>query len=540
MAKISASGRQPGRQDPQKYGGNVGPNYLKYGEQPGFVYIPSRDAYYENPKELQKQLEDQGAVDKPPKPDSLLETVGPLGASAAAIYGGKELGKSLFGGGSSGAAGATGTAAGEGSVISQGYEAVKNLFGFGSPGSVTGDTAINSFGRVGSVPYGPNLPTGMFYGPGGDPITGIGAELGPQGMFSFSNGGLLGEGAMPIGNYIPGVAGLFGAYDVLSNKKHGAAGALEGAASGAGIGFTLGGPVGAGIGAGVGGLVGYFGNFGDKDAYKTEWKRKKKLFDQGIITEQQLGPEPMKGRSRKELVEEAKRMGGNVEFAQTRDEKYLKAGDIAGYASVLEEADKRGIDPMVLAQQAVDAQAIREHHGTIDLDLGKIDGFINSGGSMATPAQTALNSLRPISDPMSPIGPIGSKVPPGGVITNGFQQLGNVNNAQVSNLPIVYDKNGYGHYENPSGGPAPAMLFYKPGSPAANQASQMYNGLGGLTGLPNNALIPAIAQGLQAKPGAQTTIVNGPTGMFSAGNTVLRSKTRSPGIDNQGRRINYA
>lgn len=71
-------------------------------------------------------------------------------------------------------------------------------------------------------------------------------------FFSWGAEGLLGEGAMPLGNYIPGVAGVIGGADLLMNDYGTGRNLIQGGLSGAGIGFTLGGPVGAGIGAGIG------------------------------------------------------------------------------------------------------------------------------------------------------------------------------------------------------------------------------------------------------------------------------------------------
>lgn len=69
--------------------------------------------------------------------------------------------------------------------------------------------------------------------------------------------GLEAAPAAGAGSYLPGLAGAYGAYNLLSKDKVSPGrGALQGAASGAGIGYSLGGPVGAGIGAGIGGVGG--------------------------------------------------------------------------------------------------------------------------------------------------------------------------------------------------------------------------------------------------------------------------------------------
>lgn len=441
MAKISTSSRKPGAQNPQKYGGNVGPNYLQWGEQPGYVYIPSRDQYYENPKELQKQLEDSGAVDKPPKPDSLLETVGPLGASAAAIYGGKELGSRLFGASGSGAPAAPGAAAGEGSIISQGYDAVKNALGFGG---------------ASQAPVTNPASTGMFFGPGGNPASfgpSINADayeanlaanpIQPTGMFS---GGPLANGL--------GVAGVglggWQAYEGIKDQNPFQSG-MGGLGVGLGLnslGLTLGVP-GFAAAVGIPIALSMLSGLGDKDMWKTEKNRLEKLKESGAyIPDGLLQAMPTKGRSRDELVKIAEATGGNVEFARSRDESLLKPQDIIGYSAFVKrdpEWFKKSLDEqLAVAKSALDAGAVKEHHGTIDVDWSKVGG--------ATPVQVPLNQAKPMTTP-----------------------------------------------------------------------------------------VPAITQGMQVAPSTQTPIVNAPpSGMFNPTNVALRSSTRSPGIDNQGRRIVYA
>lgn len=174
------------------------------------------------------------------------------------------------------------------------------------------------------------------------------------------------------GNYLLPVAGAIGAYDLLSNKKHGAKGAAQGALSGAAIG-SYGGLPGAAIGALIGGGVGYFGNFGDKDRFKDEWNRKKKLVEQGILPESELGPEPLRGRSDAELLAEAKASGGPTKFAETRDEKFLTPDEILGFSFLPEKFGKEfvGATPAqkkAIGQYLLDAQAVREHHGQLDFN----------------------------------------------------------------------------------------------------------------------------------------------------------------------------
>jgi hypothetical protein len=95
-----------------------------------------------------------------------------------------------------------------------------------------------------------------------------------------------------------------------------------------------------------------------------------------------------KGRSKSELVNPkyAADFTGqtsdgfvNNKFANSRNESDLRPEDIWGYASFFEkygndwtgkfnEQQRRDI-----AQKALDAGAVREHHGTIDIDWNKVN-----------------------------------------------------------------------------------------------------------------------------------------------------------------------
>jgi hypothetical protein len=125
------------------------------------------------------------------------------------------------------------------------------------------------------------------------------------------------------------------------------------------------------------------GKMGDKDRWKTEQKRLNKLREQGINIPQMGADALTGGRSKKELIaiEEQKAAQGlpsNVEFARTRDEKYLKPEDIWGYSAFF---DKYGNDWLSkfseqqrrdIAQQALNAGAVSEQRGTIDIDWSKV------------------------------------------------------------------------------------------------------------------------------------------------------------------------
>lgn len=262
--------------------------------------------------------------------------------------------------------------------LSGGGGAAAPVFSATAP-EAAADAYISGLNLGGGAPATPNVVS----------VGRVGAD--PTSFFTGNN--LLGPGPMGVGDYLPGVAGLAGAYDLLSKKKHGWSGAGQGAMSGAGIGWTLGGPAGAGIGAGIGAITGYFGNFGDKDRWRTEGKRLDKLTSQGIrIPESMLGATRLtKGRSKSELIQEnvtARLARGEISpeeaerrrlFETTRDEKYLTPKDIIGNATFFERYGNDWLGKMSdedrtrIAQKALDSGAVREHHGTIDVDWNKVD-----------------------------------------------------------------------------------------------------------------------------------------------------------------------
>lgn len=281
-------------------------------------------------------------------------------------------------------------------AVSYGIDKIGGMFGGGASSSLPAGAEA-----LGSGQYAMN---GLIY----DGATGqaVASQL-PAAAGFFDTGGILGGGEMSLGQYAPGVAGAFGMADVLMNKRHGARGAAQGALSGAGMGFTLGGPVGAGIGAVAGGALGYFGNLGDEDKWKTEQDRADKLREQGInwdIPSERL----TKGRSKEELVRGAQAnidagRYGNVKFAQSRNESDLNPEDIWGYSTFgekygdkwlkgMSEEQRRGI-----SQALLNAGAVNEHHGTIDVDWNKLDPKLLASlesGDKSNPEVAALLSSR--------------------------------------------------------------------------------------------------------------------------------------------------
>lgn len=181
----------PGKQDPGKYQGQVGPNYQKYGEQTGYIYYPPQDKYYTDPTYAKKYGQLNGYIPPDPKKPSLTDTLLPVGGVLAAAEIGKAGGKAIP------------------DLLSKGF----GMFGTGS--SATPEVSqlaasapeVASGGLQSAVPagfYGEAAPeaTGMF-GVGALPAAGIGAGvyLGGKALYDEFKGkkpGLLGRGTLDI------------------------------------------------------------------------------------------------------------------------------------------------------------------------------------------------------------------------------------------------------------------------------------------------------------------------------------------------------
>lgn len=179
--------------------------------------------------------------------------------------------------------------------------------------------------------------------------------------------------------------GAYNAYQGIKNKNPMQAG-LGGLGAGLGInamGYALG-PWGWGAMLAAPAAGALINALSDKDRWKTEGKRLDKLRDSGVNW---IPLDPVTGgRSKQQLIdiEQAKIDAGkygNIKFAQSRNEADLNPEDIWGYSAFgekfgndwlgkFDEAKRRDI-----AQQALNAKAVNEHHGTIDIDWNKIPGF---------------------------------------------------------------------------------------------------------------------------------------------------------------------
>ena len=217
-------------------------------------------------------------------------------------------------------------------------------------------------------------------------------------------GGGLAAGTTPATSTLASIApyaglagaalGTYGMHNALKSgdKKSGALSGLAlGGCLAAASPLLLGtGPVGWGVlgAAALGGGLGGYGLTsiaGSKNRWKEEQGRVGKLADKGVTGWKELQatmPKLTKGRSKGELVsiEEANKAAGkhsNVDFAKTRDTKYLKPEDIWGYSTFGEKFGNDWLGKFSekqrreTAQQLLDAGAVSEGRGQIKVDWDK-------------------------------------------------------------------------------------------------------------------------------------------------------------------------
>jgi len=249
--------------------------------------------------------------------------------------------------------------------------------------------------------------TGALGGGGGEAVAAAapeatfgGLSAGTPVASSMGGGQILADGSV-VGNatditnfagsatpYLGAAGTALGAYSALQGikKKDPLSAGLGGLGAVTGLnmmGYTLG-PVGIAAAIGVPLVAALANKMGDKDRWKTEGKRLNKLRDAGINIPQMESDTLSRGRSKKELIaiEEQKAAQGlpsNVEFAQTRDEKFLKPEDIWGYSTFFEKYGNDWLGKFTeqqrrdIAQQALNAGAVKEQRGTIDIDWNKVD-----------------------------------------------------------------------------------------------------------------------------------------------------------------------
>lgn len=246
-----------------------------------------------------------------------------------------------------------------------------------------------------------------------------------------------------LGSVASGLGGLYSMYKggdmVLDANKVGGVkgrqgGAIGGATAGLGTGLALNalgfalGPIGwAGILAGGllgGGLAG--SRLGDKDMWKTEGKRLGKLLDKGVSIPEslQLPRQLTKGRKLKDLINPnlpADYVGvspqygwTNNQFANTRNEKDLRPEDIWGYSAFFEKYGNDWLGKFneqqrrEIAQKALDAGAVNEHHGTIDITwTPELDSILGATPNQKpASSQTAIpKAVRPATNTVARLSP---------------------------------------------------------------------------------------------------------------------------------------
>lgn len=404
----------------------VGPNYQ--GEQNGFIYYPWGDYYYADPAAQSAYQTATGTAPEEPKKPGIWDSVGPIAAAGGALALGSGFGENpgaFIGGLTSGAGDLIGGAS---DLIGGASDAVGGLFGpsTASAGPVTGGTGLFGLGGAPAV-AGEGISAAAPYGVITDAAgNAVGTAVGPasEGLFSLA-------GIGSAGNVILPAAGAYGVHDLFSGGSENLSpgrGAIQGAASGAAIGSYFG-PPGAIVGAVAGGMIGLGKSlFGDKDTWKKEKNALQGLVDQGIYVPQNLiDSMPTKGRKKEELIRKDLPMDFvgrdpkgdwvNNKFAQSRNEADLTGTDVVNFSAWAENDPdwfRKPLDQRIqIAQQAVDAGAVNEHHGTIDVDFSK---FSQTPGTpqaaQAQQPQAAPPPPPPVAPPQAPPAQVQTPPPP--------------------------------------------------------------------------------------------------------------------------------
>ena len=317
--------------------------------------------------------------------EQLLPVVGSVGGTLGGAYAVKTmLGPSAAG--SAGAAGAAGTA-----------------------GAAAAPAATSGAGLVGQ---GAGLTTQMGSAAAPTMATGAQGAAGAAGAAGASASPYALSGIGSAGNVILPGLGLVGLGDVFINERTGARGAAQGAASGAMIGSYFG-PVGIGVGAGLGLAAGLLNRYGDKDRWKEEGDRLRKLKEKGVfVPDELIASMPQgKGRSKGELIElerqrEAAGQHSNVAFAESRNEADLRGADIVGYSTFAERDPdwfKRPLDQRIqYAQELLDAGIVSEGRGQIKVQWDKAPAPPWSRTDNAAAPTAQVTQPQPAAAPQAP------------------------------------------------------------------------------------------------------------------------------------------
>lgn len=280
----------------------------------------------------------------------------------------------------------------------------------------------------------------------------------------------------------------------------------------------------------VGKVIGALGlNNGNKS--RMEQERLTALKERGIMVPDEIIANPgilpgSKDMSLEERLKYAEETGlSNADFERTRDESYLRPQDIVRSAAFFEKYpdwhNKSDEERLAIADQALKARAVREHHGSVDIDWDlvgagppqntpQLQGEVPPG--MVTPPNARmafLNSTKPQQTPFAGL-------PPG-------VQQGQVQPMQRPTFPQQQ-----GQY--PMGGSFAAPYNAAAQNPVGDQRAPLIS-------LNQNSGYPS-AQSIDPGRIPGNIEVN-TTKPPDTKNVPKRSITRSPGIGLDGRPIDY-
>lgn len=257
------------------------------------------------------------------------------------------------------------------------------------------------------------------------------------------------------------------------------------------------------------------------DEFKTEGNRLKELQKKGINIPEELGLAMAlkRGRTKDQLVKQEQAQidagqHGNTTFAASRKETDLTPEDIWGYSAFFDKygndwlGNKSEEERRQIAKAALDAGAVREHKGTIDIDWSK-PGLENMNSNLSS-SMMIPKAVKPMSN-----------ASPG--MTPAIQSAMAGNPTVPVRAPL--SNRGPGHWEDANGNRVTGV------DPSFTMGNRW---------VPDSApsSIPPITPGPQGiDPGFNKTMAVVPQG--PAPIMIPRSKTLSPGIGLDGKPINY-
>lgn len=422
---ITGPNPTPGPKQPGKYPVPPGPAYQHYGEQQGYVYDPYSDKYYPDPTKYHEYQQQIGAETKPPATPGLTETLLPVAAlgvtSAVAKGAGQGISKQVgdwwsgtpatTGGGTTSGAGVATPGAGTTPSKGSGFFGLGDYFKGGSSAASAANTAADvaapaagagAAGLAASTNPAIQAGTATIGAYGATPIVGEAAAGAGAGASSAAGLSAAGTAAAGLG----AIGGAYGLYNTATTHQKAPMSIGSGAASGAALGASIGSVVpvlGTGVGAAIGAIGGALIGLFSSSSFQTQggWKKERKKLDKLAESGTYIPPGlvesmPTKRRKLEELIRkdvpadfvgrDANGAWVNNQFAKTRDVKDLRGEDIVNYSAFAEQDPSWFTRPLeerlVIANDRLAAGAVKEHHGTIDVDFQK-------GGPGPAPAQGA-------------------------------------------------------------------------------------------------------------------------------------------------------